>query len=233
MELYPAIDLRDGRCVRLLQGSFADETVYGDDPIDVAKGYQAAGAQWVHVVDLDASRGSGTNRLVVEAVASALDIPVQTGGGVRDGLLLEAGVERVVLGSMAVDDPKAAAALCEAYPGRVAVGLDHRDGQLMVRGWEQHAGVELFDAIAWPQLGAAACFVVTNIAVDGMLVGPDLEGYRRLVDASPIPVVASGGVGTLDHLRALRATGVAGAIVGKALYEGRFTVEEALAACAA
>lgn len=233
MELFPAIDLRGGRCVRLVQGDFSRETVYGNDPVGVARAYEAAGAPWVHVVDLDGSRGSGTNRLVVEAVAAAVGVPVQTGGGIRDGLLLEAGVDRVVLGSMAVADRPATAALCGAYPGRVAIGLDHRDGQVMVRGWEEGAGVDLFDAIGWPEFAEAACFVVTNIGVDGTLDGPDVAGYRRLVEASPLPVVASGGVGGLDDLRALRDTGVTGVIVGKALYEGRFTVEEAVTACAA
>lgn len=233
MELFPAIDLRRGRCVRLRQGDFADETIYDDDPVAVARGYESAGASWVHVVDLDASKGDGSNRLVVEAIAAAIGIAVQTGGGVRDGLLLEAGIDRVVLGSLAIREREVANALCAAYPQRVAIGLDHRDGEVRVSGWEQGAGVDVNDAIQWPEFAMAACFIVTDIAVDGMLVGPDLDGYRALVDASPLPVIASGGVGSLDHLRALRDTGVSGVIVGKALYERRFTVEEAIDACAA
>lgn len=233
MELYPAIDLRRGRCVRLVQGDFAQETVYGADPVAVARAYEAAGAPWVHVVDLDASRGDGSNRDAVIAVASAVGLPVQSGGGVRDGSLLDLGVARVVLGSMAIADRAATAALIAAHPGRIAVGLDHRDGQVMVRGWEDGAGIEIHDALSWPEFAGAAAFVVTNIDVDGMLVGPDPAEYSALVDAGRGPIVASGGVGTLDHLRALRDTGVAGVIVGKALYEGRFTVEEAVAACAA
>jgi phosphoribosylformimino-5-aminoimidazole carboxamide ribotide isomerase len=232
MDLYPAIDLRGGRCVRLYQGDFDQETVYGDDPVAQARRFADAGAPWVHVVDLDASRGQGSNRDIVTAIAAAVGpTPVQTGGGVRDGSLLDEGVGRVVLGSLAVDDRAATAALVVAHPGRVAIGLDHRDGELRTRGWEEGSGVTLTDALAWPELAGAAAFVITNIAKDATLEGPDVEGLTAVVEATSIPVIASGGVGTLDDLRALTATGVAGVIVGKALYEGRFTIEEALAAC--
>jgi phosphoribosylformimino-5-aminoimidazole carboxamide ribotide isomerase len=232
MDLYPAIDLRGGRCVRLYQGDFDQETVYGDDPVAQARRFADAGAPWVHVVDLDASRGQGSNRDIVTAIAAAVGpTPVQTGGGVRDGSLLDEGVGRVVLGSLAVDDRAATAALVVAHPGRVAIGLDHRDGELRTRGWEEGSGVTLTEALAWPELAGAAAFVITNIAKDATLEGPDVEGLTAAVEATSIPVIASGGVGTLDDLRALTATGVAGVIVGKALYEGRFTIEEALAAC--
>jgi phosphoribosylformimino-5-aminoimidazole carboxamide ribotide isomerase len=234
MDLYPSIDIRAGRVVRLFQGRYDQETVYGDDPIAVARSYEAAGAPWVHVVDLDAARGDGSNRDLVVAVAAAVKMPVQVGGGVRDASLLDAGVARVVLGSAAVDDPDLVARLANEHPGRVAVGLDHRDGEVMVRGWEETSGAtvpELVDSFA--QAGVAA-FVVTNIAGDGTLQGPDTAGLRRLVTSTSVPVVASGGVGSLDDLRALAAIdGLAGVIVGKALYVGRFTVEEAIAACAA
>jgi phosphoribosylformimino-5-aminoimidazole carboxamide ribotide isomerase len=232
MDLFPAIDLRGGRCVRLYQGDFDQETVYGDDPVAQARRFADAGAPWVHVVDLDASRGQGSNRGIVTAIAAAVGpTPVQTGGGVRDGSLLDDGVARVVLGSLAVDDRAATSALIAAHPGRIAVGLDHRDGELRTRGWEEGSGVSITDALAWPELAGASAFVITNIAKDATLEGPDVEGLAAAVEATSIPVVASGGVGTLDDLRALAATGVAGAIVGKALYEGRFTIEEALAAC--
>lgn len=232
MDLFPAIDLRGGRCVRLYQGDFDQETVYGDDPVAQARRFADAGAPWVHVVDLDASRGQGSNRDLVTAIAAAVGpTPVQTGGGVRDGSLLDDGVARVVLGSLAVDDRAATAALVAAHPGRVAIGLDHREGELRTRGWEEGSGVPLTEALAWPELAGAAAFVITNIAKDATLEGPDVEGLAAAAAATPIPVVASGGVGTLDDLRALAGTGVAGVIVGKALYEGRFTIEEALAAC--
>ncbi len=232
MDLYPAIDLRRGRCVRLDQGDFARETVYGADPVALARRYEAAGAPWVHVVDLDAARGDGSNRPIVESVAAAVGVAVQAGGGVRDASLLEAGVARVVLGSMAVADPGAAARLAGEHPGRVAVGLDHRGGEVRVRGWEEGSGLDLFELVARFEGAGAAAFVVTDISRDGRMSGPDLAGYEKLVAATAVPVIASGGVASLDDLRALRDSGVAGVIVGKALYEGAFTVEEAVAACA-
>jgi phosphoribosylformimino-5-aminoimidazole carboxamide ribotide isomerase len=234
MDLYPAIDLRGGRCVRLHQGDFDRETIYGDDPVGQAKRFADAGAPWVHVVDLDASRGQGSNRDVVIEVAAAVDpVPVQTGGGVRDGSLLGEGVARVVLGSLAVNEPDVAGALVASHPGAVAIGLDHWDGEIRTRGWEERSGVQLLDAIGWPEFEGAASFVVTNIAKDATLEGPDLDGLAAVVRATAVPVIASGGVGTLDHLRALTDTGVDGVIVGKALYEGRFTIEEAVLACRA
>jgi phosphoribosylformimino-5-aminoimidazole carboxamide ribotide isomerase len=231
--LLPAIDLRGGRCVRLHQGDFAQETVYGDDPVAVAKGFEAAGVPWIHVVDLDAARGQGSNRDVVLAIASAVSVPVQTGGGVRDGSLLHAGVARVVLGSLAVSEPATAAALITAHPVQVAVGLDHRDGEVRTHGWEQGSGVALLEAVAWPEFVGAAAFIVTNIGRDATMAGPDFEGLHAVVEAAAAPVIASGGVGSLDDLKALRDLGVGGIIVGKALYERRFTIEEAVAACAA
>jgi phosphoribosylformimino-5-aminoimidazole carboxamide ribotide isomerase len=234
VDLYPAIDLRAGRCVRLRQGDYSQETVYADDPVAVAEAYEAAGAPWVHVVDLDAARGSGSNRDLVVAIARAVGVPVQAGGGVRDGSLLELGVARIVLGSMAADDPDAAIALVAACPpGRVAIGIDHRGGEVRVAAWQQGSGQRLDDVVARFTGSGAAAFVVTDIARDGVLDGPDVDGCARLVASTDVPVVASGGVASLDDLRALAATGVAGVIVGKALYEGRFTVEEAVAACAA
>lgn len=236
MNLYPAIDLRAGRCVRLLQGDFDREIVYGDDPIGVAKSFEAAGAPWIHVVDLDASRRQGSNRDVVVAIAGAVGVPVQTGGGVVDDTLLRRGVARVVVGSAAIERPERVRALADEWPGRVAVGLDHRDGEVRVRGWEEETGVSVLDAAARLAIPGVAAFVVTSIARDGLLRGPDLAGLATLMEATDVPVVASGGVGSLDDLRALASLEAAGrrldgAIVGRALYEGRFTPEEAVAAC--
>jgi phosphoribosylformimino-5-aminoimidazole carboxamide ribotide isomerase len=233
MDLYPAIDLRRGRCVRLYQGDFDRETVYGDDPVAVARSFAADGAPWVHVVDLDASRRDGSNREIVLDVAAQAGVPVQTGGGVRDGSLLEDGVRRVVLGSVAVEDPDIVRRLGEAHPGRVAVGLDHWGGEVRVRGWEEGSGRRLLDLVRELEGAHVAAFVVTDISRDGVLAGPDLEGYAALLAATAVPVVASGGVGTLEHLRelaALEAGGrrLSGVIVGKAIYEGAFTVAEAV-----
>lgn len=237
IQLFPAIDLRRGRCVRLYQGDFDQETVYGDDPVSVARSFAAAGAPWVHVVDLDASRRDGSNRELVVQVAREAGVPVQTGGGVRDGSLLDDGVQRVVLGSVAVEEPHVVRELGERYPGRVAVGLDHWGGEVRTRGWEEGSGRKLLDLVAELEGEHVAAFVVTDISRDGALVGPDVEGYAQLLAATSVPVVASGGVGTLDHLRQLAAIEAAGrrlegVIVGKAIYEGAFTVPEALAALA-
>ena len=234
MDLYPSIDIRAGQVVRLYQGDYDQETVYGDDPVAVARSYEAAGAPWVHVVDLDAARGDGSNRDLVIDVARAVKTPVQVGGGQRDASLLEAGVARVVMGSVAVSDPELVERLARDHAGRVAVGMDHRDGQIMVRGWEDAGGVTVDELVARYTAAGVAAFVVTNIAGDGTLQGPDTTGLAKLVASTPVPVVASGGVGSLDDIRALAAIeGLAGVIVGKALYVGRFTVEEAIAACAA
>ena len=238
MELYPAIDLRGGRCVRLWQGDFDKETVYGTDPVAVAERFVAAGARWLHVVDLDAARGEGSNLETVLSIARAVPVRVQTGGGVRDDALLVAGVDRVVLGSLAVANRAYAAELIAECPGRVAVGLDHRDCELQVRGWEERGDLSLLDAARWPEFSGAAALIVTDIGRDGTLAGPDIDGLASVLEATTTDVIASGGVSSLadiEALTSLEASGrrLAGVIVGKALYEGAFTVEEAMAACAA
>lgn len=241
MDLFPSIDLRRGRVVRLHQGDFDRETVYGDDPVAVALSYAAQGARWVHVVDLDASRRDGSNRGSIEAVAAALaggGVKLQVGGGVRDGSLLGAGVDRVVLASAAVDDPGLVARLAADHPGRIVVGLDHRDGEVRVRGWEDGSGRTLVDLVGELAVPGVAAFVVTDISRDATLQGPDIDGYAALLGQTEVPVVASGGVGSLDHLTALADLEVegrrlAGAIVGKAIYEGRFTVAASIAALTA
>ena len=238
MELYPAIDIRGGRCVRLLQGDYDQETVYGDDPVAVAKGYEAAGAPWVHVVDLDAARrGRPENREVVAAVAAAVGVPVQSGGGVRNEAaaeaLLSAGVRRVVIGTAALQDPPLVRRLVASWPGRIAVGVDGRSGEAAVHGWTEGSGVPVLDAVARFEDAGVAAVIVTDIGRDGTLAGPDLDGLAAVLDRTSIDVIASGGVGSLDDLRSLAGLGrLAGVIVGKALYEGVFTVEEAIAACA-
>jgi phosphoribosylformimino-5-aminoimidazole carboxamide ribotide isomerase len=243
MDLYPAIDLREGRCVRLAQGDYDRETHYGDDPVAVARSFAAAGAPWIHVVDLDAARtGVPTNRPVVAAIADAVDVPVQSGGGVRDDAaadaLLGGGVRRVVVGTAALDDPAWVRRLADRYPGQVALGLDARGRDVAVRGWVEGSGRDLVDvARSFADAGFAA-LVVTEIGRDGMLAGPALDQLATVLEATPLDVVASGGVGSLTDLRALaglEAGGrrLAGAIVGRALYEGHFGVGEALAAVGA
>jgi len=233
--LFPAIDLRGGRVVRLVEGDYDAETAYSDDPVDTAVAFAAAGAPWVHVVDLDAARsGDPVNRPIITAIAAALAgrARLQTGGGVRSEAdaeaLASAGVARVVMGSAAIAEPALVERVSRIVP--VAVGLDHRAGELAVHGWTQGSGVQL--ATALDRFPAAAAFVITDISRDGRLEGPDVEGLAAAAAATATPVVASGGVATLDDIRALAATGVAGIITGKALYERRFTVAEAVAACA-
>jgi phosphoribosylformimino-5-aminoimidazole carboxamide ribotide isomerase len=233
VDLYPAIDLRGGCCVRLAQGDFDRETVYRDDPVAQACAFADAGAPWLHVVDLDAARRQGSNRDVVTAIANAVDIPVQTSGGVRDAALLAVGATRVVIGSAALDEPDLVRQLAAEHPGGVAIGLDHWSGEVRVRGWQEGSGRRLMDMVDEFADAGAAAFVVTDISRDGMLIGPDLDGMAALVERTTIPVVASGGVESTGDLRALRDTGVVGVIVGRAIYEQRFTIEEALAACEA
>jgi len=242
VDLYPAIDLRAGRVVRLYQGDFDKETAYGLDPVAVAEGYAAAGARWIHVVDLDAARtGTPENRPVIAAVAAVAGragVNVQASGGVRDQAsaeeLLACGVDRVVLGTAAVENPALVRELAGHH--QVAVGIDARGRDVAVRGWTEGSGVDLFDLLARFAGSGVAAVIVTDIGRDATLAGPDLEGLAAVLDATDLAVIASGGVGTLADLEALATLragdrGLEGAIVGKALYEAKFTVEEAVATC--
>ncbi|MFM2073275.1 MAG: 1-(5-phosphoribosyl)-5-[(5-phosphoribosylamino) methylideneamino] imidazole-4-carboxamide isomerase [Actinomycetota bacterium] len=232
VDLYPAIDLLDGNVVRLQQGDYDQQTIYGSDPVAVALSFVEQGARWIHVVDLDAARsGSPRNRHVVAAIAEAVrgSAAVQTGGGVRTfadaEMLAEIGVSRVVMGSAAVRSPELVEQASAVVD--VAVGLDHRDGELAVQGWTEASGVRLAEALAW--FPTASAFVITDIARDGMLAGPDIVGLTAAAAATTVPVIASGGVATLADVAALALVpGIAGVITGKALYEGRFTVAQAI-----
>ncbi len=238
MDLFPAIDLRNGKCVRLYQGDYGRETVYGDDPVSQALAFVAAGAPWVHVVDLDAARtGEPLNRSVIAAIAAAISVPLQVGGGVRDErsakALFDAGVTRVVIGTAALEDPAFVRRLAARH--RVAVGLDTKGREVAVRGWVDGSGRDVIDVAAEFVDDGVEALVITQIARDGTLEGPDLEGLAEMLEASPIPVVASGGVGTLAHIRSLVDLHVgtrqlSGVIVGRALYEREFTIEAAIAA---
>ena len=240
MDLYPAIDLRGGQCVRLYQGDFAQETVYGDDPVAQARLFSDAGAAWIHVVDLDAARtGEPVNRPVIASVAGAVSAPIQTGGGVRNDeaadALIEAGVARVVVGTAALDDPDWAASLAARYPGKVALGLDVRGREVAVRGWVEGSGRKLDDVAAHFDDAGFAALIVTQINVDGAGTGPDLYLYAELLETVETDVIASGGVGNASHVRALAGLGLqskplTGAIVGKALYDGSMNIDDALAA---
>jgi phosphoribosylformimino-5-aminoimidazole carboxamide ribotide isomerase len=227
--------------VRLLRGDFAAETVYDADPVGVARDFAAQGAQWIHVVDLDAARtGSAVNLRAIEAICAAVECRVQSGGGVRSveaaGDLLAAGVDRVVVGTAAVERPELVGELATLHPGSVAVGLDARGREVAVRGWVEGSGHDLVTLAR--QFGAAgvSALIVTEIGRDGTLEGPDLDQLGAVLAATDIPVIASGGVGTIEDLRALGGLTAAdrtltGAIVGRALYERRFTVAEGIAVC--
>ena len=238
MDLYPAIDLRGGRCVRLVEGDFQRETVYGDDPVAVARSFADAGARWIHVVDLDAARtGEGINRPVVSRIAGAVasaGVRVQSGGGVRSLAdaeeLIGAGVSRVVIGTAAVENPDLVAEVARRWPGAVAVGLDHRAGEVRLRGWTEGAGRRVSELVPRAVEAGASAVIVTDISRDGRLVGPDLDGLSALIAETGAPVIASGGVGSLADVEALAAVeGLSGVIAGKAIYEGRLNVSEALA----
>ncbi len=238
MDLYPSIDLREGRVVRLVQGDFDQETDYDLDPIEVARDFAAQGAPWIHVVDLDAALGNGPlNRDTVAAIAAAVDVPVQTGGGQTDDAALNDGVARIVLGSIAVREPDVVDRLAAAWPGRVAVGLDARDGEVAVRGWTESTGQSVAELLTRFSGVGVAAFVITDIGRDGLLAGPDTAGLAAALAATDVPVIASGGVSSLDDLRALASLEVdgrrlAGVITGRAVYERKFTVAEAVAALA-
>lgn len=238
MLLFPAIDLRGGRVVQLVQGDFGRERVHGDDPVAVAEAFVAAGARWIHTVDLDAARtGEPRNTHLIAAMAAAVDVPIQAGGGVRSvaaaRALADVGVERVVMGTAALEDPSLVAEV--ARDQRVALGLDVRGREVAVKGWVEGSGVTWDEALRRLADSGADAVVVTQIQVEGLMGGPDLNGLRQVVAATHLDVIASGGVGRLDDLLALadvEAEGrrLVGAIVGTALYEGRVDAAEAVMA---
>jgi phosphoribosylformimino-5-aminoimidazole carboxamide ribotide isomerase len=243
-ELIPAIDLLAGRCVRLAQGDYERATVYGEDPGATAGGFLAAGAHRLHVVDLDGARaGHPVNRDALAAVlaaARAVGVPVQLGGGLRSiaavADALELGVQRVVLGTVALRDPELVRAAARRFPGRVVVGIDARGGRVAVSGWLETSEVAATEAAKRFADAGVAALVYTDIARDGMGDGPDLDGAAAIAAAASVPVIASGGVASLDHVRAAAARaadGVAGLIVGRALYTGAVDLRRALeiAAC--
>jgi phosphoribosylformimino-5-aminoimidazole carboxamide ribotide isomerase len=237
MRLFPAIDLKEGRCVRLKQGDMAQATVYSDDPAAQAKEFEQAGFDYLHVVDLDgAFAGKPVNAAAVEAIRAATSFPVQLGGGIRDMRTVEGwlakGVTRVIIGTAAVRDPDFVKAAAKAFPGRVAVGIDARDGWVAVEGWAETSTLHVHDLARRFEDAGVAAIVYTNIARDGMLSGIDWDGTIALADAVSIPIVASGGLASLDDIRVLvseRAKKLEGAITGKALYDGRLDPTEAMA----
>jgi phosphoribosylanthranilate isomerase len=235
LELLPAVDVQDGQAVRLVQGEAGSETSYGD-PLAAALAWQSAGAEWIHLVDLDAAFGRGSNRDLLHEVVAKLDVKVEMSGGIRDDASLAAamatGCARVNIGTAALEDPVWCASAIARWGDRVAIGLDVRGTTLSGRGWTRDGG-ELYEVLARLDAEGCARYVITDVTKDGTLRGPNLELLREVCARTDRPLVASGGVSSLDDLRAIAGLvplGVEGAIVGKALYAGAFTLEEALAA---
>ncbi len=236
MILYPAIDLKDGQAVRLLRGEMDQATVFNDDPAAQARAFVEAGTEWLHLVDLNgAFAGQPVNGAAVEAILAACPgVPAQLGGGIRDMATIERwidkGLARVILGTVAVENPELVREAARAFPGKVAVGLDARDGRVATRGWAEETDVMVTDLAKSFEDAGVAAIIYTDIARDGAMKGPNVPATEALARAVSIPVIASGGVSSLSDLRALKDTGViAGAISGRALYDGAIDLAEALA----
>ena len=233
MIIIPAIDLKGGRCVRLVQGEKDRETVYSNAPSEVARKWRAAGAEMIHVVDLDgAFEGKPQNTEAVASIVEAVDVPIELGGGLRTtadvDAVIELGVARAIIGTRAAASPEWVAELCKRHPGRIAAGIDARDGMVALEGWTETSDVKAVDLVRkMADLGVCA-IIFTDIARDGMLGGPNLSATEAVAAQASVPVIASGGVSSLDDVRKLMEINVSGAIVGKALYTGAVDLEEAI-----
>ena len=241
MEIIPAIDLLDGACVRLHQGDYEQVTRFSDDPVAQALSWQNQGATRLHLVDLDgAKRGEPVNDAAVRAITAALDIPVQLGGGVRSVEraqdLLSCGLDRVILGTVAIEQPELVSQLAQRYPNQIVVGIDAKEGKVATRGWIEQSDVLATDLARRLSDAGIAAIITTDIATDGTLAGPNLTALREMAEASSVPVIASGGIGCMGDLLSLlplEALGVTGIIVGRALYDGRVELAEAIQAIGA
>lgn len=234
MIIYPAIDIKGGKCVRLTQGRAQEETIFGEDPISMAKTWADLGAQYLHVVDLDgAFDGESPNLAIIESIAAAVSVPIQLGGGIRSmekirRMLEDYGVERVILGTSALKDPELVCAAARRYPGRIAVGIDAKGGLAAILGWVEETDV---DAVSLGRrmkaIGIDTC-IYTDIAKDGMLLGPNLAETKAMIEQTGLSIIASGGISSLKDLWAVKDIGAAGAIIGRALYTGDIHLADAL-----
>lgn len=236
MIIFPAVDIQNGQAVRLRQGRADEATVFAADPVAAARDWEAQGARWLHVVDLDgAFDGLPRSRDIVRNICAAISIPVQLGGGIRDEAVarayLDAGVQRLIIGTLALEAPEAFAALCRTFPGRIGVSLDAEGGRLKTKGWVSDAGLTIDDVLPRLLKDGAAFIIYTDIERDGMQSGVNVEALRRLATLSTVPVIAAGGVATMNDVRALypltKTTRLQGAISGRALYEGTLSLPEA------
>lgn len=233
MRIYPAIDIKDGKCVRLTQGSFSDVTVYGDEPVEIAKKWEESGAEFLHTVDLDgAQKGSGINRKAIIKIAQTLKIPVQTGGGIRTiediRELIGGGVSRVILGTVAVKNPELVDMAVKEFGDKIAVGIDAKDGFVAISGWEEVSSVSALELAEQMCKKGVKTIIYTDIATDGMLSGPNVSAMKQMADSVSADIIASGGVGSIDDILSLIPAGVEGVIVGKALYAGKVELKDAL-----
>ncbi len=235
IEIIPAIDLRQGKCVRLYQGDYAQETIYSDDPVEVALEWQSMGAPRLHIIDLDgAAKGEVCNLDIITQIASTILIPTQLGGGIRDletiKQLLKAGIERIILGTSAVEDPRLVQEACRSFRESIIVSVDAHEGNIATHGWREKTELKAAEFIkSMIEIGVRR-FIYTDISRDGTLTEPDFSAIFELVDAFRLPIIAAGGISSLDHIKMLQRLGVEGAIIGKALYTGDIALKQAIAA---
>lgn len=235
MTIYPAIDIRGGKCVRLIEGDFERETVFDDDPVSAARRWTEQGAEWLHLVDLDGARGGQPiNTETIERIRRAVNVPIQVGGGMRTSQHVDAalaiGVDRVILGTAALEDPELVEAVASRHPGRIAVGLDARSGRLATAGWLELSDASPEETAKLLRARGIDTFIFTDIGRDGTLAGPNLDALRSMAQVVGNGLIASGGIGALDHVTQVAETGAAGIIIGRALYDGRVHLSDAIAA---
>lgn len=233
MRIYPAIDIKDGNCVRLLQGRFSDLTVYGDNPTEMAKKWESLGGEYIHVVDLDgALKGQGVNAKVIKSICKHVNVPVQTGGGIRTMEDIEnklaCGISRVIIGTKAVRDADFVKRAVDKYGDKIVIGIDAKNSMVAIEGWEEVSEFKAVDFAKKMENFGVKTIVYTDIATDGTLQGPNLDAMAEMAKETNLDVIASGGVGSLEHIKTLVPTGVEGVIVGRALYTGNVDLAEAI-----
>ncbi len=233
MRIYPAIDIKDGQCVRLFKGQFSDVTVYGDSPAEMAKKWESLGGEYIHVVDLDgALKGHGVNAEKIKEICNSVNVPVQTGGGIRTmediEAKLECGIDRVIIGTKAVADSDFVKRAVDKYGQKIVIGIDAKDGMVAIEGWEKTSDFTAVEFAKKMVSIGVQTIVYTDIATDGTLAGPNVDAMAEMTKAVDADIIASGGIGSLEHIKSLVPTGVEGVIVGKALYTGKVNLTEAV-----